>query len=191
MKYLFIAAMFVLTVAPNADTTTDRPIEQVTAECGHVWKTLYPWSYSQELADFFIQEHNRYGFLTYWKRSLVYGACGSSLKSNMTYSAGGMTTRGLMDCTQFNASKSEFADMGRVSLHNPKVSIRNHLIEMQEYHSKGYAGWKLLRKVFIGPKNPNGRRAMSEYRKWLRKNTKHESVIQSWYDKEIVSDGDD
>jgi len=164
--------------APQTPAQVER-----RAKCRAVWAASAPWSYSPELADFFVADHERRGIGPECWYSLCNARYSSGLRPKMSFRAGGMWARGLMDCTQLNGPRSAFRDLGTCDLFNPKVSIRNHCLEAAAFHAKtGREGWALQRKVFL-PRSPDGRRAWAEVGKWRRVERRHLSYLAKWYAK--------
>ncbi|NPV47568.1 MAG: hypothetical protein HPY69_11460 [Armatimonadetes bacterium] len=182
-------------LSPGAagQATTLRSSDGLTAEqrlrrekCGHIWRTLYPWSYHSELVDFFCGEHERVGLAEMWWESLVYGASGSELRPRMVCRGGGMVSRGLMDCAWTFAKDHRHRlepllgggrSWGPDALLDPWVSIRCHVLELAHYRQKsGRQGWSLLRQVFL-PVSPDGSRTLREQRRWLRIEATHQRAV--------------
>lgn len=157
-------------------------------KCGHIWRTLYPWSYHPQLVDFFCGEHERAGLAEMWWESLVYGASGSELRPRMICRGGGMVSRGLMDCAWTFAKdyRARLAPLlgagpswGPDALFDPWVSIRCHVLELVLYRQKsGRQGWSLLRQVFL-PVSPDGSRTLREQRRWLRIEATHKREVSA------------
>jgi hypothetical protein len=153
------------------------------AKCSHLWRTMAPWSYRAELVDYFIGEHERAGIGSEWFYSLLYGHSGSGLVANMTYSAGGMTARGLMDCTETHLPRAEaLRRFGTTNLHNPWVSIATHVRQTQGLRKRtGRSGMALMRSVFL-PARPDSGRAWREQRvRWEPRAARMRSHLSDWY----------
>jgi hypothetical protein len=134
--------------------------------CQQAWQKLAPWSYSPELARFFVEEHRRCGLpAETWQYSFCYGMGGSEMRPGMVCRGGGMCAVGLMDCTEHTLPLAECRRrFNTVDLHDCYLSIANHCAQAATF--KGRDGWGLMRKVFL-PSSPDGARAKCEQRRWL------------------------
>jgi hypothetical protein len=151
------------------------------AKCAYLWARVAPWSYSKGLCGFFVNEHERIGLGSDWYYSFCNAAHASGLNPRMSFRKGGMWARGLMDCTQRNGPRSAFRDLGSCDLFKPKVSIRNHCLEMNSLHRQSRReGWSLQRAVFL-PRSPDGWRARREQRKWQAKDRAFRAIMADWY----------
>jgi len=177
-----MTTLLLLTTLTSPGTDTAVHQERV-AKCRAIWQASAPWSYSPELAEFFVTEHERQCVGDQWWWSLCNARYASGLNPRMSCRGGGMWSRGLMDCTQLNRPRSAFRDLGTANLFDARVSIRNHCFEAGDYHRwTGREGWSLLRMVFL-PRSPDGRRARAEVPKWRRVERQHQRYLQSWYQK--------
>jgi hypothetical protein len=182
MRQLTLLTLLLLTPlhAQEAPTAQDLRALRI-AKAALVWRASAPWSFSPALAERLCSEHERYGIAADWWYSLANARYASGLNPRMSYRAGGMWARGLMDCTQRNAPPSAFADLGSADLFNPHVSIRNHCIEAGQYHQRtGRQGWALQRMVFL-PSRPDCQRAWAEERKWRRVECTHLRILAQGY----------
>ena len=151
------------------------------AKCAYLWARVAPWSYSKGLCEFFVSEHEHIGLSADWYYSFCNAAHASGLNPRMSCRKGTMWARGLMDCTQRNGPYSAFRDLGSCDLFKPRVSIRNHCLEMNSLHTRsGREGWDLQRMVFL-PRSPDGWRARKEERKWHAKDRTFRAIIADWY----------
>jgi hypothetical protein len=147
--------------------TTQPTGDPAALDCAYVWQRLAPWSFSVSRCEFFVAEHERQGIAAEWPASWCYGMSGSSMKPSMTYSAGGMTARGLMDATELQYPREQCRKrFGTTSLHDPQVSIATHVFQAAGiHHNTGRRGFSLMRAVFL-PRAPDGGRARQEERRW-------------------------
>jgi len=160
----------------------DASHTQRVCKCCAVWQELYPWSYDEDLVEFFIGEHERVGLGPEWWYSLIYGASGAGLRADMHYGP----ARGMFDqhftfiqCRrrQFDDVLPEHAPWGPTALHVPKVAVRAHVLEASYYHERtGRLGWALQRKVFL-PARADGARALGEERRWRWFGERHLVVL--------------
>ena len=143
--------------------TTPVWVDADVRDCRRLWQALAPWSYDPALCEFFVAEHRRRGIGKEWRYSFCYGFSGSGMVARMTYSAGGMTARGLMDCTELQIPRAEaLRRFGTTDLHNERLSIANHCAQAA---AEGGTGWQRMRRVFL-PGSPEGARAYKEQRRW-------------------------
>lgn len=125
------------------------------AKVARVWRALRPSTYDADLVEFFVTEHEDAGMGEETMYSLAYAWVNSSLNPRMKYSAGGMTSRGLMDCS-WSFAKSHRAELAPLTtrawgpsvLYDPRVSIACHVLEAGGHHRNGRRGYSLLRAVF-------------------------------------------
>ena len=145
-----------------------------------LWKKFYSHSYSPQIVEWWCSEHERYGIGDLWYASFCNMSYASGLNPRMSCRGGGLWARGLCDCTQLNGTRRDFADIGSTDLLDPRVSIRNHCIELSEKVRHGYRDWEALRAVFL-PNSPNGRRAMQEQHRWEREADKFHAELAVHY----------
>jgi len=159
--------------APIADLTADQLARR--AKCRRLWRAFAPWSYSDDLADYFVAEHERLGIGDQWYWSLVYG-----------FSTFGLTTgKCVQGCYGPMDQKWPFARGCRAAcralaagrpwsprlLRDPYINIRCHVLEMAYYHRRtGRAGLPLLATVFY-PARP------MEYRRWRPTEAKFRAAL--------------
>ena len=164
--------------AARLPARTSRPEALRRAKCRLLWRTVALWSYSEDLCEFFVAEHERIGLSADWYYSFCNAAHASGLNPRMSFRKGTVWARGLMDCTQRNGPCSAFRDLGSCDLFKPRVSIRNHCLEMNSLHRRsGREGWDLQRMVFL-PRSPDGWRARKEQRKWQAKDRTFRAILQ-------------
>ena len=152
-------------------------------KCAYIWVRLEPCHFSRDISDFFVQEHARAGIPGEWLVSLVYAHSGSGLDPGMTYSAGGMTARGLMDATELQYPRGQcLRRFGTTDLHDPWVSIATHVYQAAGIHaSSGREGMALLRAVFL-PQAPDGQRAWQEQTgRWEPRDARFRRIVAAGY----------
>jgi hypothetical protein len=147
--------------------TTQPPSDRAILDCCYTWQKMAPWSFAVARCEFFVNEHERQGIKGEWPYSFAYGMSGSSMRPGMSYSAGGMTARGLMDATELQYPRGQcLKRFGTTSLHDPQVSIATHVYQAAGIHRHtGRTGFSLMRAVFL-PRAPDGGRARQEQRRW-------------------------
>jgi len=152
-------------------------------KCAYLWQRLNAASYTPDHADFFCREHELQGIAEEWWYSFLYAYSGSDgLNPRMTYSAGGMTARGLMDCTERQYPLDQaLRRFGRWSLYDVECSIANHCYQAGCIRrNTGREGYALMRAVFL-PRSPDGRRARREQRRWQRIERRHLGLLSAGY----------
>jgi len=164
---------------PKVVATRDRYVSARTRKVAVILTAFAPGRFTAEFARYWVEEHDRWNLPgeTYW-HSLCYAHYGSGFKPGMTYSAGGMTSRGLLDNTNLHLSREQCKRFGTRSLLDAWLSVANHCAEASEYFRKtGRRGWSLLRKVFL-PRSPDGQRARQEEARWRRLERAHLQLVK-------------
>ena len=139
--------------AARLPARTSRPEALRRAKCRLLWRTVAPWSYSEDLCEFFVAEHERQGIGDQWYYSLVYGFSNFGLTIGKRVGP----CYGPMDVRQEWARACGYR---AAHLRDPRRNIRAHVAEMALYHRRtGETGMALLARVFY-PASPR------RYRRW-------------------------
>lgn len=156
------ATIIALTLV-TAHAQTATPEANRREKVSYIWKWVADGSYSPRLVEHFCREHEKQDIASSAFASLIYGYSGSDLTNNMVCSGGGMTARGLMDCTELLYPRDQcLRRFGTTDLHDPYVSIATHVFQAAGiHHSSGREGLSLMRAVFK-PDAPDGGRAWAE-----------------------------
>lgn len=153
-------------------------------KCGAAWRELAPWSYSHELVQFFVAEHERVGMGEYWALSMCTGLEAWGLRLRVEKSG----AYSPMDQRYYNGFGRSCYDECRDLLApgmawnedvllDPRVNIRCHVEELAYWHRRtGRTGYSLLRKVFL-PANPDGSVARSWGRRWPKQMERIEDAL--------------
>ena len=176
-----LAALIALTLSGTlAAAPQQRPERR--GKLDFLWQALNAASYTPARAEFFCREHELQGIAADWWYSLLYAESGSSLEPRMTYSDGGMTARGIMDCTERQYPLAQaLRRFGRWNLYDVECSIANHCFQAGCIHrGTGREGYALMRAVFK-PDSPDGGRAYREQRKWERIERRHLRLLRDYY----------
>ena len=180
LRLTLAAVLSAATVA--AQPLTDAQVAR-RAKCQYLWQRLNATSYTPDRAAFFCHEHELQGIAEEWWYSLIYAYSGSDgLNPRMRYSAGGMTARGLMDCTERQYPLDQaLRRFGRWDLYDVECSIANHCYQAGCIHrNTGREEYALMRAVFL-PRSPDGRRARREQRRWQRIERRHLGLLAAGY----------
>jgi hypothetical protein len=181
-----IAGLVVLTVAgmPTSPTVADTEAregnlrltpEQVLRreKCRAVWQATAPWSYSRELSDYFVAEHERQGIAAEWWYSLAWGKANFGL--TLGKRAPGLCY-GPMDVKWPNGAKAAGAKRPD-DLRNPYTNIRAYCSLAGHWHrTTGRSGFRLLAITFY-PARPH------EYPRWRPVEKQHQAILTRWYAK--------
>ena len=172
----------VLLLALAATVAHAGPNEARREKAAYLWQRINADSYSRNLTDFFCREHELQGIADQWWYSLVYCTSGSDLKPAMTCSGGGMTARGIGDCTELLYPRDQARRrFGTTSLHDPQLGIANHVFQAMGLHqSSGAEDWDLMRRVFL-PSRHEGARAYKEQRRWRGIEKRHLQMLAQGY----------
>ncbi len=158
--------------APDAEAQAIHDLR--VRKCERLWQTFAPWSYSEDLVDFFVTEHERRGIADQWYYSFLYGMANFGLRAGATAPG---HCYGPMDCKWPYAARADAAHVlegawGESALRQPRVNIACHVGEMARHHeSTEREGMALLRTVFY-PAAPWGRatnRWAPQWSKWDRR----------------------
>ena len=139
---------------PRADPADLSP-DQVARrdKCQYLWARVAPWSYSPEIVEHLIAEHERLGIGPEWPYSFCYGFSNFGLTIGKRVGP----CYGPMDVRREWARACGFAPN---DLRDPLINITCHVREMALYHDKtGETGMALLARVFY-PARP------MYYRRW-------------------------
>lgn len=186
IRALKIAGLVALTVAGGstsptaAGPTTRQPSIRPTPEqvlrrekCRAVWQATAPWSYSRELSDYFVSEHERLGIAAEWWYSLVYGKANFGLTIGKR--APGLCY-GPMDVKWPNGAKAAGATKPD-DLRNPRTNIRAYCALASHWHrTTGRTGFRLLAITYY-PARPH------EYPRWRPVEKQHQAILAKWYAK--------
>lgn len=143
------------------------------AKCAHLWQTVAPWSYSPEIVEFFIGEHERLGIGSEWLASFTYGFANFGLTIGRR--APGLCY-GPMD-VKWGGSHSRRAGARRPEdLRDWRLNITAHCLEAQEGVRRGHEGLALCRWIMF-PARPHDWGGGRFRRTWARCT----SIIADWY----------
>lgn len=181
MKPILLAVLTVPFVTPAT------PHDQRIAKLGYVWEHGYAHSYTPQLVDDFVTEHEMVNLGSQAWFSLVYASSGSNLRSGMRNGR----AMGLMDCQWafISGYRGRRPDLvkgrpwDRRLLMDPRFSIWSHCEELAFYHQRtGRLGWALQRCVFL-PAAPDGERTMREQRRrWQPIEKRHLKLLSRYYE---------
>ena len=167
-----MTTLLLLTTLTSPGTDTAVHQERV-AKCRAIWQASAPWSYSPELAEFFVTEHERQCVGDQWWFSLIYGKANFGLTLHSRSPGlcfGPLDVKWPGFARQVGAHKPE-------DLRDPRLNIRAHVAEMAYYHRRtGETGTSLLARVFY-PASPR------YYHRWRSVAREHERYLRSWYQK--------
>ena len=153
-------------------------------KCAYLWRTLNAKTYAPSLVEAFCREHEMQGIAASWWHSFIYAHSGSDgLNPRMRYSAGGMTARGLMDCTERQYPLAQaLRRFRKVDFYDTYFSIANHCFQAMCIHqSTGREGFALMRAVFL-PRSPDGGRAWEEQNvRWASRDRRFRKLLAEGY----------
>ena len=138
------------------------------AKCQYLWRQVAPWSYSPQIVEHFIAEHERCGIGPQWFASMVYGFANFGLTIGKRVGP----CYGPMDVRREWARACGFAPN---DLRDPLTNITCHVREMALYHDKtGETGMALLARVFY-PARPR------YYRRWKPTDRRFRKLLREGY----------
>lgn len=135
------------------DVTTDAaPDAKVLrrAKCAYLWQRMAPHSYSPEIVEHFISEHERMGIGPEWLASLTYGFANFGLRLNKR--APGLCY-GPMD-VKWGGYARRAGCRRPDDLRNWQLNITAHCLEARVGVGKGYRGQALCRYIMF-PARPH------------------------------------